>query len=43
MLTIIKSNLTLLTPQQANESERQDVEARKMTLFGKQLTEKMAG
>ena len=38
----IKSKLTLLTAGQANESERQDVEAKKTTLFVKQLTEKMA-
>ena len=39
---VIKSKLTLLSARQANESERQDVEAKKTNLFRKQLTEKMA-
>ena len=38
-----KSKLTLLSTTQANESERRSIEARKETLFRKQLTEKMAG
>ena len=36
------SKLVLLTTRQANESKRRGVEARKTTLFGMQLTKKMA-
>ena len=42
-MTVTESKLALLTPQQANESERQGAEARKRLQLGSQPTEKMAG
>ena len=39
----VQAHSALLTAQQSDEPERRGVEARKMALFRKQLTEKMAG
>ena len=40
---VTESKLAQLAARQDNESERRGIEARKETLFRKQLTEKMAG
>ena len=35
--SVTETKIALLTPREANESERQGVEARNMTLFGKSI------